>query len=59
MLSNPLLTIFSPTKAPAMITPTYTDVFDCCWFVKRERKRKKRVTKWMTTMMMMMMVYTE
>ena len=29
MLSKPLLTIFSPTKAPAMMTPTYTDVFDC------------------------------
>ena len=42
MLSNPLLTIFSPTKAPAMITPTYTDVFDC-WFVKRERKRKELI----------------
>ena len=39
MLSNPLLTIFSPTKAPAMITPTYTDVFD---FIFEERERKKR-----------------
>ena len=45
MLSNPLLTIFSPTKAPAMITPTYTDVFDC-WFVKRERKRKELIHGW-------------
>ena len=44
MLSNPLLTIFSPTKAPAMITPTYTDVFD---FIFEERERKKRVNKWM------------
>ena len=51
MLSNPLLTIFSPTKAPAMITPTYTDVFD---FIFEERERKKRVNKWMMMMMMKM-----
>ena len=29
-LSKPLLTIFSPTSAPATITPTYTGVLDCC-----------------------------
>ena len=40
MLSNPLLTIFSPTKAPAMITPTYTDVFDFIFFEERERRKE-------------------
>lgn len=43
MLSNPLLTIFSPTKAPAMITPTYTDVFDFIFFEERERKKRKLI----------------
>lgn len=39
MLSKPLLTIFSPTKAPAMMTPTYTDVFDCFVMINSSRER--------------------
>ena len=43
-LSKPLLTIFSPTSAPATITPTYTGVLDCPLVDERgSRKRERRI----------------
>ena len=44
-LSKPLLTIFSPTSAPATITPTYTGVLDCCFLCRCFLCRRRSWTK--------------